>query len=195
MRATFRLLLSIVLALPWAAAASAQEAGRVGITMGYPTAVGVIWHLSDAIAVRPEVNVTTSTTNTTLSTTSATAYGVGVTGLFFFKRWDAVGAYLAPRYGYQHGSATTGLGVDLPLPLPIDLSSLESGTTTSQHNFSGLVGAQFFAHRHFAVFGEVGATYSTATTRFTVPLGVPALADEPSHAFGIRSSVGAVFYF
>ena len=29
--------------------AVAQEAGDVGITMGYPVAVGVVWHITDAI--------------------------------------------------------------------------------------------------------------------------------------------------
>ena len=61
--------------------------------MGYPTSVGVIWHLSDAVAVRPEVNLTTSTTNVSLSSTSATAYGVGVSALFYVKHWDALRAY------------------------------------------------------------------------------------------------------
>lgn len=176
--------------------AGAQERGQIGIAMGYPTAVGVIWHLTDSIAVRPELNVTTSTTNVSLSSTSATAYGFGVSGLFYVKHWDAVRAYVAPRYAYQHGSATSSIGTELPLPLPIDLPDIQSTTMTSQHNFSGLFGAQFLAHRHFAVFGEVGATYATVTSSFTSTPPVPALTANPSsHAFGVRSSVGAIFYF
>ncbi|HEX7140365.1 MAG TPA: hypothetical protein VF219_21115 [Vicinamibacterales bacterium] len=196
MRFTHVLQLSGLLSLVAPSIVSAQDPGQLGITMGYPTAVGVIWHLTDSIAIRPEVNVTTSTTNVTLTSTSATAYGVGVSGLFYVKHWDALRAYVAPRYAYQHGSATSSTGIDLPLPLPIDLPSFQTSTTTSQHNFSGLFGAQYLLHRHFGVFGEVGATYTSVTTRFTATPPLPATEANPSsHAFGFRSGVGAIFYF
>jgi hypothetical protein len=177
-------------------AAMAQERGQVGVTMGYPTSVGVIWHLSDAVAVRPEVNLTTSTTDVSLSSTSATAYGVGVSALFYVKHWDALRAYVAPRYAYQHGSATSSIGIDLPLPLPIDLPSFQTSTTTSEHNFSGVFGGQYLLHRHFGFFGEVGATYATVTSTYTSTPPLPASEANPSsHAFGFRSGVGAIFYF
>lgn len=177
-------------------AALAQEGGQVGITMGYPTAVGVIWHLSDSVAIRPEVNVTTSTTNVSLSSTSATAYGVGVSALFYVKHWDALRAYVAPRYAYQHGSATSSIGIELPLPLPIDLPSIQTSTTTSEHNFSGVVGAQYLLHRHFGVFGEVGAIYATVKSTYTSTPAVPVSEANPSsHAFGLRSAVGGILYF
>jgi hypothetical protein len=175
---------------------SAQDPGQIGITMGYPTAVGIIWHLSDSIAVRPEVNLTTSTTNVSLSSTSATAYGVGVSALFYVKHWDALRAYVAPRYAYQHGSATSSIGIDLPLPLPIDLPSFQTSTATSEHNFSGVFGAQYLLHRHFGFFGEVGAIYSTVSSTYTATPPLPASEANPrSHAFGFRSAVGGIFYF
>ncbi|HEY7285092.1 MAG TPA: hypothetical protein VH497_06610 [Vicinamibacterales bacterium] len=196
MRFTYRLLLSSLLSFVPSSVALAQDPGQVGITMGYPTAVGVIWHVSDSIAIRPEVNVTTSTTNVTLSSTSATAYGVGISGLFYVKHWDALRAYVAPRYAYQHGSATSSTGIDLPFPLPIDLPTFQSSTTTSQHNFSGLFGAQYLLHRHFGVFGEVGATYTNTTSTFTTTPPTPVTQANPSsHAFGFRSGVGGIFYF
>ena len=34
-------------------AASAQERS-FGVTMGYPASIGVLWHMSEAVAVRPE---------------------------------------------------------------------------------------------------------------------------------------------
>src|SRR5690349_6856829 len=41
--------------------ADAQDDPRVGLTMGYPTAIGVLWHVSDRIAVRPEIDFSRST--------------------------------------------------------------------------------------------------------------------------------------
>jgi len=196
MRFAHALLGSGLLFLLASSVVSAQDRGQIGLTMGYPTAVGVIWHVSDTIAIRPEVNVTTSATDVTLSSTSATAYGVGVSGLFYIKHWDALRAYVAPRYAYQHGSATSSTGIDLPFPLPIDLPSFQSSTTTSEHNFSGLFGAQYLLHRHFGVFGEVGATYTSVTSTFTTTPPLPTTQANPSgHAFGVRSGVGGIFYF
>ena len=37
-----------------AAPAAAQEKGNVGITMGFPASVGLLWHATEKIAVRPD---------------------------------------------------------------------------------------------------------------------------------------------
>ena len=37
--------------------ASAQGAGKTGVTMGYPASIGVIWHASDKVAIRPELSL------------------------------------------------------------------------------------------------------------------------------------------
>ncbi len=176
--------------------AMAQESGRVGISMGYPTAVGVVWHLSDTIAVRPEVSFTTTTADVTLTNSSSTLYGVGVSGLFYVKRWDALRAYVSPRYTYQHGSSTSTLAINLPISIPIELPSIESGIRSSQHTISGSFGAQFQAHEHFGVFGELGAAYSTL--KLSVDTLVPQTglnAGSTGHSFGVRSSAGVIFYF
>ena len=39
-------------------AALAQDKGDVGISMGYPVAVGVVFHLTDSVALRPEISFT-----------------------------------------------------------------------------------------------------------------------------------------
>ena len=36
--------------------ASAQDTPKLGVTMGYPS-IGVIWHVTDGVALRPEVSV------------------------------------------------------------------------------------------------------------------------------------------
>src|SRR5438128_1230854 len=39
-----------------ASSAAAQDHGRVGLVIGYPAAAGVILHVSDRVAVRPDVS-------------------------------------------------------------------------------------------------------------------------------------------
>jgi hypothetical protein len=196
MRSTFVVPVTTALLILAPSLVRAQESGRVGISMGYPTAVGVVWHISDAIAVRPEVSFTTTTADVTLTTSSSTTYGVGVSGLFYVKRWDALRAYVSPRYTYQHGSSTSTLAINLPIALPIDLPSIETTTRTAQHTISGSFGAQYLAHEHFAVFGELGAGYSTL--KLTADTSVPQtglISNPTAHSFGVRSSAGVIFYF
>ena len=181
--------------------AHAQEHGDVGITMGYPTAVGFLFHVTDGLAIRPEVSFTTATTDVTLTTSSSTVYGVGVSGLVYVKRWDALSTYVSPRYAYQHGSSTSTLDVNLPISLPISLPvtlpQIETTSTINQHTISGAFGAQFRLHEHFSAFGEVGAAYSilkTSTSLAAIPLP-SGLSTPTSHSFGLRSSAGVIFYF
>src|SRR4051812_40532108 len=77
---------------------SAQDAPKVGLSMGYPAAIGVIWHVTDRLALRPEMSVTKSAsefigssitfssggvpvTTTTTTTTDAWQVSAGVSGL------------------------------------------------------------------------------------------------------------------
>ena len=36
----------------------AQDKGDVGISMGYPASVGVVFHMTDSVALRPEISFT-----------------------------------------------------------------------------------------------------------------------------------------
>ena len=47
-----------VLAVTIAKPAVGQEKGQVGLTVGYPASVGVVWHAVDRVAVRPEFTFT-----------------------------------------------------------------------------------------------------------------------------------------
>ena len=47
-----------VLFVAQSAPALAQDKGDVGISMGYPAAVGVVFHLTDSVALRPEISFT-----------------------------------------------------------------------------------------------------------------------------------------
>ena len=96
--------------------------------MGYPASVGVVWHVADRVAVRPEISLsqtsTTLTSTTTLtvpfggpiqtivtqSTSDATTVGAGVSGLFFLWKREGLGTYLTPRYSYGRLTSTSASG-------------------------------------------------------------------------------------
>src|SRR5262245_13190537 len=96
-------LLSVVIVKP----AAAQEKGQVGLTMGAPAAVGIVWHVTDRVAVRPELvfsRVTNEVTETytvlivnqlqTQQTTRSimtSQIGAGVSGLFYVSKQDKLG--------------------------------------------------------------------------------------------------------
>jgi len=191
-----------------ATSADAQEKGQVGIAMGYPTSVGVVWHVADRVAIRPELSVsqasTTITTTTTLtvpfggpiqtivtqSTSDATTVAGGVSGLFYLWKREGLGAYLTPRYSYGRVTSTSSSG-----------SRPEAETANTNHFVSGSFGAQYALGRRFAVFGEVGLAYSRTNQE---PSSADSSAPSPpvssrtvasTHTFGIRSGAGVVLYF
>jgi hypothetical protein len=184
-------------------AAVAQEKGQVGLTMGYPASVGVLWHASDRVALRPDFtfNQTEVTgtltftvgignqiqsTQTQFSTTS-TSITTGLSGLFYVRKRDALSTFLSPRYTYSQGSTT-------PSATPATASG---GTTTRTHGVSGSFGAQYAIGRRFSVFGEVGVAYSTSVGNSpeAVTPSTTSRSENTGHGVGMRSGVGIVLYF
>jgi hypothetical protein len=174
------------------ATANAQEAGQVGITMGYPGSIGVIWHVSDSVAVRPEVAFSTSSSNNEFSADSTTV-NVGASGLFYMAKWEHVRAYVSPRFSYGHASSdSTG--------------TIGIGLKNSTYNVVGSFGVQYTPHKRFAVFGETGVGYSrstSSTTTVIIPIVLPPGLDLPTRptttstltGFNTRTGVGVIFYF
>ena len=196
MRTSITIVAAALLMIFSSARVRAQERGDVGITMGYPAAVGVLFHVSDSLAIRPEVSFSTTTTDITLTTSSSTLYGVGVSALIYVKRWDALGAYVVPRYSYQHGSSTSTIDLNLPVNLPIALPDVSTTSTTDQHSIGGAFGAQYRLHEHFSVFGETGAAFTIMKTSTSLSIPLPDTRANPTgHSFALRSSAGVIFYF
>jgi hypothetical protein len=54
---TVRFAAALAAALGIPAAAGAQDTPRAGLVIAYPAAVGILWHASDTIAIRPEFNL------------------------------------------------------------------------------------------------------------------------------------------
>jgi hypothetical protein len=202
-----RLMLAVSAVLLVSANALAQDAGQIGLTLGYPTAVGVIWHVTDNVAVRPEISFATGSTESpvfssvslsdltaSIGEASSTTVTAGVSGLFYFGQWDKLRAYLSPRYTYSRLTGSSG-------------STFVSDTRNSAFTVTGSFGAQYQLHRRFAVFGETGFGYTHTHSSFTstlrlsvIPVGInvsPVTQSEEtnSHNWGIRTAAGVIFYF
>jgi hypothetical protein len=158
-------------ALACASPVFAQSDAKVGLAMGTPTALSIIWHVSDRLALRPEFNFSSSNTENDFSGTTFDSSTVtpGVSALFYLSTWDNVRAYVSPRYTFSHLSARSSSG---------------SSQTSDGHALAGSIGAQFTPHRRFGVYGEIGLGYAASDS-----------GDASQSSVGLRHAVGAILYF
>jgi hypothetical protein len=187
--------LATVVAVVMAAPAAAQDAGSVGLTMGYPAAVGVVWHVSERIALRPDFSVSTSTTESTstndsifvsqVSTTTSTSWStaVGLSALLYLNAADQVRFYVAPRAAYLR----TSIDIDDDQSLAAAFDNTSTGFVAA-----GAFGVQYNAHERFAIFGELGAQYTSqsSTSEF-----LTSRTRGENRTAGLRSAVGVTLYF
>lgn len=164
-----------------AATAHAQDTGKIGITAQYPASIGVLWQVSNTIALRPDVTFSGATTGIAGSSANTSGWNVGAEFgvLFYLKRYEHVRTYVAPRldYGYSRSS------VSGPTSISISDSRWAIGAT-------GLFGAEYAPVTRFTVFAEIGFGYS----HLTLPTGVPSTLSGSGNSWGTRAAVGAVFY-
>ena len=201
------------------AKASAQDAGAVGVSMGYPSAVGVMWHVAERFAIRPEVSFSASTnenpitsslsalgggsSTTSVSSSTAKGVGVGISGLFYIGKWDALRAYVAPRFVYAIDKNTSEFTTErfVVNPGPSFVLTPMTVTTTSRRTLtgksaSGLFGASYSLHKRFSVFGEAGFGYETLGLSSTsTPSQEIELGGYNARTWNTRTAAGAIFYF
>ena len=181
-----RVVVAVGFLLCAAATAHAQEAGHVGLAMGYPASIGILWHISDDWALRPEFGFTSTSSDSTFSS-DATTVNVGVSGLYYVSKWDQVRAYVSPRFTYGH-SSSSGTG------------TISTSSTNSSYGGAGSFGVQYSPHKRFAVYAETGIGYShsESTTTAVVVVQPPGIAQPPVTAtsanWSTRSGVGVIFY-
>ena len=177
-------LLLPVLVVAQSAPALAQETRNVGISMGYPASVGVVVHVTDSVALRPEISFTRISSDSDSPfgdfSTSNYTYEIGISGLLYVGRWDKLRAYVTPGYAYRR----TGGSNEVTVFPEVD------STTLSGHDFKGSFGAQYSLHEKFSVFGEAGLRYFTQQTRSAFSNG-----GTDFRSFGTRGAVGVIFYF
>ncbi len=172
--------------------------------MGYPAAVGLLWNVSDRLAVRPETNWSRASVDTTSSfnaigfplndafTTSGSGWvvGVGASALLYLVKGDALRTYVSPRFTYARSTTT----VESPVvPILGTAPTRATTTTTPSYGASGSVGAQYSFAKRFGVFGEVGVGY-TRTTSSSSPSNI-SQTETTSTSIGLRSGVGVILFF
>ncbi len=187
--------LGIVVAVVIAAPAAAQDAGSVGLTMGYPAAIGVVWHVTERLALRPDFTLSTSTTESTstndsifgpqVSTTTSTSWStaVGLSALVYLKTADQLRFYVAPRAAYLR----TSIDIDDDQPLAATFDNTSTGFVAA-----GAVGVQYNAHDRFAIFGELGAQYTSQSSSSAF---LTSRTRGENRTAGLRSAVGVTLYF
>jgi hypothetical protein len=187
-----------------ARAAVAQEPPTIGIAMGYPASVGVLWHVTDTIALRPELSLLknsgeltsvsvitfpgSSATSTTTSTTDSWQVGVGVSGLLYVRKWDELRAYVSPRFSYMRTSSKVTSITTSPFA---GVSSPDFDSKSSTYLVSGSFGAQYALGKRFGVFGEVGVAFQHNVGSS----GSFGRSESTGNTINTRSGAGVLFYF
>jgi hypothetical protein len=183
MRGRCALLLLLASMLCGGTTASAQDDPKVGVTMEASTNVGVIWHLFNRLAVKPEVGFSTLTTESERSSSDAKGFTTGVSGRLYLHTWDNLRTYASPGYFYsrstQHGGS----------------SSITLENKDSTYSIAASFGAQYAFHKKFAVFGETGVSRLHTTFTSVPSVGFVGSSRSVTTGWRSRSGVGAIFYF
>lgn len=195
-------LLSLLAVMAITTAASAQDRDKFAVVASTQEPIGIVWHVTDKIAVRPAIDFAHGSSSTegdpyvlagvTLPARdpSFTTFGLQLSGLLYLARWDDLRAYVAPGYGHTWVS-----------------QDQYSFTESSNHQVEGLLGLQYSLGSRFAVFGEFGLSYARVTRETTIDFPfvdvlpvTPGLVYTSSSikttmsATGTRSRFGVAFY-
>jgi len=150
------------------ALAGAQDTSKIGITMGYPASVGLLWHATESVAIRPAITFTHASQDRI--PVDSWSFGLDLGALFYVKKYDNVRTYISPRFSYTRTSSSV-------TPTGSDLTSHSTGGV-------GAFGTQFAPSPRFSVYGEVGISVSRRTADF----------GGKGTTWGTVAGVGIVFY-
>jgi hypothetical protein len=166
-----------------AVAAGAQEKGKAGVAIGYPGGIGILWHATDNVAIRPDFTFTHTSTD---GSGGGDGWGIGtdLSVLFYVKKYDNVRTYVSPRLTYSRSTTTLQISSGTPGTLP-DVKSTSSST-----GGAGVFGAQYSPNARFSVFGELGIGFSRRRTESS--LGSPTTIK--GNSWGTTAGVGVIFY-
>ena len=178
------IVLASALAFVPAAPAAAQEKGKVGMTFGSPASVGILWHATEKLAIRPEFGFSWNSSDSGTFETDSVTFTTGVSALFYLARWDDLSAYVSPRYSYNRTS-TESTTSTVPVIDP------DQERVIGAHVFSGSFGAQYWFGTRFSAFGEFGLSYGWSKNEVVSFL----TSELESKSLGTRTAAGFVFYF
>jgi hypothetical protein len=181
---------TVVLSAVGAGTAAAQEGGRVGVVMGYPASVGLLWRPSDGVAIRPEISLSrmsgdsTTSGSAAASTSSSWSVGAGVSALFYLGHGDGLRTYLSPRFSYVRNSATTEAS-----------GTFRAENWSNNYSVAGSFGAEYALGKRFCVFGEVGLGYTRQTSGYRSDAANILGSDSTANTVGTRAAVGVIVFF
>lgn len=165
--------------------AGAQDQGDAGITLGHPGTIGVLWHVSDRVAVRPEFGFSyTSSESTIGDEIAATSTGwtlvPGISAVVYLQRYERLRTYFSPRFTFAR--STNSFEADPSAPT----------AKSTNKSYSGV--ASFGTHYSFTEKLSLFAELGLGVTRTT---GSSALSPAKTGAYqwATRTGVGVVFYF
>ena len=159
-----------------AAPAHAQEKGKVGMTFGSPASIGILWHATAKVALRPEFAISWSSSEIGSSESDTTSFNTGISALFYFAKRDNLSLYLSPRYTFGRSSSSYSGTI-----------FVDPERVTNTHAFSGSFGAQYALGDRFGAFGEFGLSYATIEPDASVTTS--------QKSFATRTAAGLVLYF
>jgi hypothetical protein len=140
---------------------------------GTTQSLGVWWHLTDMIALRPSVaySSTTTTVENTATNTKASAttntFGAGIAVPIYLTKMNLLDLYVAP--GFSYGS---------------------NASNYTNMSFSASLGLQVAVNDQLQFFGEAGLAYVSTTDKAT------ANVTTTTGTFGTaRAAIGVIFYF
>jgi opacity protein-like surface antigen len=181
----------------------AQDQGRIGLTMGYPPAVGLVFKVTDGFALRPEFTFSQSSIETEINTTGSPSVGgnasdswtsgIGVSALIYLSTRDSLRTYVSPRVQFSWLSGESSSPTTLS-----GAPAITSESTGSAFGVSAAFGAQYALGDRFSVFGEIGLGYSDSETETTTgSSGIPLTIRQVSNSsgFGIRTGAGVILWF
>jgi hypothetical protein len=168
------------------ATAYAQDDRSIGLVITSASTAGLIWHVTETIAIRPEVSFATSDVEVgdQGSDVGSDSGTFAVAALFTVRKWDDLSAYFSPRFSYVRSTATSSLTV----------GSITDTIETSIEGYglAGSFGLQYRLGDRFAVFGETGLSYTNQTADTDSPFS---LRSTEASSLGLRTALGVSFYF
>jgi hypothetical protein len=167
---------------------AAAQSGQLGLSIGFPASLGVLWQPSALVGIRPEFtfelfdaeSTSVSRLGTSRFSTDTRLVGVGVSALFRVYREENLSLYVSPRYVHRRGK--TSVVQDVPANVFVAGSD---DREIEGHSITGSLGARYELGERFGVFGELGVDHSREDT--TDPATESRIART-----GIRSGVGVV---
>jgi len=181
-------LLLLFVGMAAATPAFAQDKGQVGVNLGFPT-VGVTWHVTETVAVRPEFTLMFGSSSSTQgsgvegSEQDTWGLGFGVGALFYLREWDSVRGYIAPRFAIVHSSTDS-------ISTTSDSRRESSG---NNYDLGAMAGVQYALSSRLNVFGELGLGYSNRHSG-TEAIG-SVIIETDSWSISPRSAIGLIVYF